>query len=852
MSFRDTWRTSGLPIHPALPAVCLALREAGQVVVHAPPGAGKTTIVPLALLEEPWRGQRRILMLEPRRLAARAAAHRMAQLLGEPVGLTVGYRTRLDTRVSGDTRIEVVTEGILTRMVQDDATLDGFAAVLFDEFHERSLNADLGLALVLHSRRLVRPDLRIVVMSATLDGTAVSRLLAGAPVVTTSGTAHHVETRYRPLATTGRRMPAHDPAFAAGVANAIGRALVDTPGDLLAFLPGAGEIRRVARALESESLPSSTDVIPLHGTLRPEEQDRAIRPSPIGRRKVVLATSIAETSLTIDGIRIVVDAGLSRRPRFSPRTGMSRLETVRVSRAAADQRRGRAGRTAPGVCHRLWDEAGNAELLPFVPPEILEGDLAPLALDLAVAGIADAGTLDWLDAPPATSLQQARELLRQLGAIDANGIATVHGREMASLGMHPRLAHMVVRTAHDGNGALACDVAALLGERDPLRGTGPRIDGTAGSPVSVDIRERIDAVHGRHPRSLSVDRGILQRAREQSRRWQAQVGVKDANRDGGAVGRVIALAFPDRVAQRRPGPAARYLLRNGTGAVLPDGDALARDAFLVIAETDGRKPEARVFLAASLSEADLAEVLADQVHEVEVVTWEEERGLTARLERCLGAIVLGSRVVRNPSPEATAGAVAAAIRRLGLDVLPWSEGAVRLRERLAFLHHHDAGWPDVSDAALLATLLASLEAELARVRSRDDLSRLDVTAALAALLTWEQRAALDRLAPTHFRAPTGSRVPIGYANPEGPVVSIRLQELFGTGETPTVLDGRVPVTLHLLSPAHRPVQVTRDLAGFWRSSYFDVRKDLRARYPKHPWPDDPRSAEPTTRARRRG
>jgi ATP-dependent helicase HrpB len=803
--------------------------------------------VPLALLAEPWRLDGRIVVLEPRRLAARAAASRMAQLLDEPVGRTVGYRTRLDSRVGRETRIEVVTEGILTRLVQEDPTLDGIAAVVFDEFHERSLNADLGLALVLHSRRLVRPDLRMVVMSATLDGAAVARLLDNAPVVTTSGRQYPVDTRHAPIVSSGRRTATHDPAFATGVAGVIARALRDEPGDLLAFLPGAAEIHRVASALEATTLPPSTEVMPLHGTMSSADQDRVIRPSPAGRRKAVLATSIAETSLTIEGVRIVVDAGFARRPRFSARTGMSRLETVRVSRAAADQRRGRAGRTEPGVCYRLWDEATDVELLSFVPPEILEGDLASLSLDLAVAGIADATTLDWLDPPPPAAMDQARELLHQLAAIDEHGRATAHGREMARLGMHPRLAHMVVRAATEGHGALACDLAALLGERDPMR---PAQRSASAPHAAVDIRERIDVVRERGP--ATVDRSIVQRVRDQSRRWQSQLGVRPRHDDRDAIGRILALAFPDRVARRRPGQAARYLLRNGSGAVIDVADALARDEYIVIAESDGRVPEARVYLAASTRLADIEDVFVDQVRDEEVATWDLERGVQARVERRLGAIVLESRVSRDPSPPVIADAIGAAMRRHGLDLLPWTEAAARLRERLRFLRHHDASWPDVSDDALATALLVPLQPELARVRSRADLARLDVVAALSSLLSWEQRSSLDRLAPTHFRAPTGSRIPVDYAEPGAPVVAIRLQEMFGTRQTPTVLDGGVPITLHLLSPAHRPVQVTRDLEGFWRSSYFDVRKDLRARYPKHSWPEDPLSAEPTTRARRRG
>lgn len=843
MTSRDAWRPSGLPIDAVLPEVLHALRDAGLVVVHAPPGAGKTTIIPLALLDQPWRDDRRIVLLEPRRLAARAAAHRMATLLGEPVGGTVGFRTRLETRVSGRTRIEVVTEGILTRMVLDDPTLESVGAVLFDEFHERSVNADLGLALVLHSRRLVRPDLRIGVMSATLDGTAVARLLDDAPVVTATGAEFPVDTRYRPIAPPGQRVAAHEARFTSGVAGAIRDTLDDSSGDVLVFLPGAPEIHRVTRAVEDAPLPAHVDLIPLHGSLQPAEQDRAIRPSPAGRRKVVLATSIAETSLTIDGVRIVVDGGLARRQRFSPRTGMSRLETMRVTRAAADQRRGRAGRTAPGTCYRLWSEEEQAALLPFVPPEIIEGDLAPFALDLAVAGVADPAELDWIDPPPAAALGQARELLHQLDALDERGAVTPHGREVATLGMHPRLAHMVIRAHREGLGALACDIAALLGERDPLRGQ---------ASSGADVRDRIDALRARSRHAAHADRGAIQRINEQSRRWRVQLGVPDESFDADSAGRVLALAFPDRVAQRRPGPSPRFLLRNGTGAILAEGDPMSAESFIVVAESDGRPPESRVYLAAPLPEPDLREELGNQVEAVDSVTWDPERGIVARADERLGAITLSSRTVARPDPSVVADAVAGAIRRHGLGLLPWREGATQLRERLAFIHAHDPSWPAMTNDALLVSLMASLEQELGAVRSRADLERVDVAGGLLSLLSWEQRSRVDRLAPTHYLAPTGSRVRVDYADPQAPAVSIRLQEMFGCEATPTVFEGRVPVTLHLLSPAHRPVQVTRDLAGFWRTSYFDVRKDMRARYPRHAWPDDPLRATPTTRARPRG
>lgn len=828
-----------LPIESSLEALREALKGAGAAVVHAPPGAGKTTIVPPALLNEPWLGAGRIVMLEPRRLAARAAAHRMAHLRGEAVGQTVGYRTRLDSRVSGATRIEVVTEGILTRILQHDPTLEAYGLVIFDEFHERSLQGDTGLALTLHSRRLVRSDLRVLVMSATLDGTAVARLLDNAPVVSSSGRQFQVETRYRPPPAGSRRDTVFDATFVAGVIRA---ALTETTGDVLVFLPGAPEIHRL-RDMLIPVVPHAVDVIALHGSLQPGEQDRAIAPSPQGRRKIVLATSIAETSLTIEGVMVVIDCGLTRRSRFSPRTGMSRLETIRVSRASADQRRGRAGRTGPGVCYRLWGEEEDIALQPFALPEILEGDLAPLALDLAAAGVTDPHELPWLDAPPAAAFSQAGELLRQLSALDERGRITPHGLSMSGLGMHPRLSHMVLRASDQGLGLLACELAAILGERDPLRGLR--------ETIGTDLRTRIDAL--RNPRQYpGADTGALRRASDQARRWRARLPERSGDRasvDANAIGRVLALAFPERLARRRPGSLPRFLLRNGTGATLPEGDSLGQESFLVLAESDGRVPEARAWLAAPLGEDDVEADFGEQIIASQRVEWDEEQGVRAWRERRLGALVLSSTSERNPDPALVAAAVGNAIARHGLDVLHWTDGARRLRQRIAFLHAHDPDWPDMSDAALLVSLLNRLHDDLGRVRSSRELRTLDVSAALQGMLDWSQRQRLDELAPTHFEAPTGSRLPIDYADPRAPSVSVRLQEMFGTRRTPMLLGGRVALTLHLLSPAQRPVQVTRDLAGFWHSSYYDVRKDLRARYPKHAWPDDPLTALPTKRAR---
>jgi len=828
---------SGLPIDGVLSELRAALDTSAAAVLQAPPGAGKTTIVPLALLDAGWLAGQRIVMLEPRRLAARAAAHRMASLLSEAVGRTVGYRIRLDVRISAATRIEVVTEGVLTRMLLHDPTLEGYGIVIFDEYHERSLQADVGLALTLHTKRLVRPDLRTLVMSATLDGGQVSQHLGAAPVIVSEGREFPVETRYGPPPRPGH--------IAGTVVAAVRRALREADGDVLVFLPGAPEIHRTMALLATQPLPQGVFVAPLFGLLSQEEQDRAIAASPPGRRKVVLATSIAETSLTIEGVRTVIDSGLARTARFSPRIGMTRLHTVRVSRAAADQRRGRAGRIAPGICFRLWHEDDDGQLRSAAPPEILEGDLVPLALDLAAAGIVDPLALTWLDAPPAAAYSQATELLRQLAALDDGKRITDHGRRMAAWGMHPRLAHMIIRATGEGLGALACDLAALLGERDVLRG--------AAEAADTDIRLRLDLLRERdssHSHSSALSGG-MQRIRAQSARWRSLAGAGPKDYDRDAAGRVLALAYPDRVARRRSGATPRYLLRNGLEATLPAGDALSVQPFLVIGESDGKQPHARAFLVAPLSMADVEANFADQIHTQDRVEWSDEAGLVrARRERRLGAIVLAERMIDEPDREAVATAIASAERRRGLTMLPWSEGARRLRERLGCLHHHDPSWPDVSDDALLTSLFTRLASQLGAVRSAGDLQNIDVHQALLALLSGEQHAQLERLVPTHFVAPSGSRIPIDYSEPDAPVAAVRLQEMFGCATTPSVLGGRVPLTLRLLSPAQRPVQVTRDLAGFWRTSYFEIRKDLRGRYPKHHWPDDPLVAVPTARAKR--
>jgi ATP-dependent helicase HrpB len=827
-----------LPIEESIPALLRALATNQAVVLQAPPGAGKTTRVPLALLDAPWLAGQRILMLEPRRLATRAAARRMAGTLGERVGDTVGFRVRGETRVGTGTRVEVVTEGVLTRLLHADLALESVGLLIFDEFHERSLQADLGLALALETQELLRPELRILVMSATLDGTAVSALLGNAPVVTSEGRRHAVDVRYVP-----RR---GDQRVEGAVAAAVRAALARDEGSVLAFLPGASEIRRTRDLLEATSLPPGVRVHPLYGDLPAEAQDAAIAPSQQGQRKVVLATSIAETSLTIDGVRVVVDGGLARVPRFSPRSGMARLETVRVSRASAEQRRGRAGRTASGVCYRLWAAEEDAGLLERSTPEILEADLAPLALDLAFAGVRDPRSLRWLDLPPAAALAQARELLIQLDALDGDGRITSHGRALAAFGLHPRLAHMLLRARELGQGATASVVAALVEERDVLRRDAVHRE--------ADLRLRVAVAGGESGSNHhDVDRDALRRVREQSRAWRMQLGLRPGEAvDEDATGWLLALAYPDRVARRRAGTEERYLLRNGLGATLDDSGALTGSAFLTVADVDGRLPYSRIYLAAPVDLSDIERLFGDQIVREDVVEWDAVPGsVTARRRARLGAIVLRDAPLRAPDDEAVAKTLLSAIERGDGLALRWSDSARRLRERLAFLHRLDSAWPDPGEAALASSMRDWLLPRLIGLRRRSEVEQLDLAAVLLDALTWEQRRALDRLAPTHIAVPSGSSVQVDYTDPDAPVLAVRLQEMFGLDETPRIAGGAVPLTLHLLSPARRPVQVTRDLAGFWRSSYFEVRKELRGRYPKHEWPEDPLSAAPTRRTKPR-
>ncbi|NJD09260.1 MAG: ATP-dependent helicase HrpB [Gemmatimonadetes bacterium] len=819
-----------LPVDQALPALRAALLEPGTAVLQAPPGAGKTTRVPLALLPEPWLAGRRILMLEPRRLAARAAARYLAAQLAQPLGHTIGYRMRGDTVVGPDTRIEVRTEGVLTRLLQRDPGLEGGGRVIFDEFHERSLHADLGLALACQARSLLRPDLRLLVMSATLAAEPVTRLLGSAPLIRTEGRTWPVELRY-----LDRPLPASPVTAAARFAL---RALERHPGDVLVFLPGSAEIRGAHEALRGAA--GAADIYPLHGMLPAEQQDRALRPSPPGRRKVVLATSIAETSLTIEGVTVVVDAGLMRVPRFSPRTGMTRLDTLRVSRSAADQRAGRAGPHGPGTCYRLWTPAEHAALRAHAPPEILEADLAPLALELAVWGARDPAELAWLDPPPAGALAQATELLRDLGALDPAGRVTAHGRALAALPAHPRLAHLLLRAKALGCTGLAADLAALLEERDPFQQGGDLPD--------PDLRLRLDAIRSGQG---TGDRATLQRIRREAERWRHRLGGDPGPPDHHAAGLLLALAYPDRIGQRRPGSPERVLLRNGRGALLAATGALSAAEYLVAAQLEDRGREARIFLAAPLERADLERHFAADIRIERRLEFDPQAGVVrARELRVLGALVLAESVPRDVAAEGFTAVLLEALRERGLALLDWSAEAARLRQRLAFLHRlAPADWPDVSDAALCARLEEWLLPFAPAARSVAELRRIDLAAALLTLLAWPERRRLDELAPTHWQVPSGSRIRIDYSDPDSPVLAVRLQELFGATDTPRIAAGRALLTLHLLSPALRPVQVTRDLASFWRDAYFEVRKDLKGRYPRHFWPEDPLGAPPTRRTR---
>ncbi len=824
---------SPLPIDAALPELTAALRGRNAAVLVAPPGAGKTTRVPLVLAEEPWAKGRRILVLEPRRLAARAAAERMAKTLGERVGERVGLRVRFGSKISARTRIEVVTEGVFTRLVLDDPMLEGVAAILFDEFHERSLDADLGLALARDVQQGLREDLRLLVMSATIDGACVASLLGDAPVIAAKGRAFPVETRY-----LGRDARPIEPQ----IADAIVRAMRPDTGSLLAFLPGAAEIRR-AKALLDGRFDPSVDVVALYGALAADEQVRVIEPAAPGRRKIVLATSIAETSITIEGVRIVIDSGLARVPRYEPGVGVTRLETVRVSRAAADQRRGRAGRTEPGICYRLWDEPQTAALEPFSRPEILSADLSSLALDLAAWG-SGPENLAFLDPPPRPALTEAKALLAELGAIDGDGRITEEGKKLRRLPLPPRLARMVVDAAAEGAALLAAEIAVLIGER-----------GLAGD--DVDLTHRLAAFH--RDRSLRA-----REARAMAQRWTEIAKADDGPlaesppsplKGGGelSIGALLALAYPERIAKNRGGVAGAFVLANGRGAQVDPASPLAREPCLAVAELGGSAAAGRILLAAPIGLAEIEARFADRIVTREDIAFDPANAsLRLRRLRRFGAITLSEQPMPAAAIEGAARILAEGIARLGIDRLRWTKALRQWRDRVMFLRASEGDdWPDLSDAALAATVNAWLGPSLAAKTALRDIAAEELEQALSALLPWPLQRRLEAEAPTHFEAPTGSRVPIDYQADGGPKIAIRVQELFGLDRHPAIAGGKIPLAIELLSPAHRPVQTTRDLPGFWRGSYAAVRAEMRGRYPKHPWPDDPLAAPATRRAKPR-
>ncbi|MBB4426744.1 ATP-dependent helicase HrpB [Bradyrhizobium sp. CIR48] len=815
-----------LPIDAVLDDLSRTLEANNAAVLVAPPGAGKTTRVPLALLDAPWAKDKKIIVLEPRRIAARASADRMAKSLGERAGETVGYRVRFGSKISRTTRIEVVTEGIFTRQILDDPELSGVAAVLFDEFHERSLDADMGLALARDAQTGLREDLRILVMSATLDGARVAKLLGDAPVVESEGRAFPVETRY-----LGRKA---DVPIERQMADAIASALRADSGSVLAFLPGAAEIRRTQNFLSERVQDASIEIVPLFGALDAAVQDRAIAPAPKGTRKVVLATSIAETSLTIEGVRIVVDSGLARVPRYEPDIGLTRLETVRAARAAVDQRRGRAGRTEPGICYRLWDEPQTASLAPYTQPEILSADLSSLVLDLAQWGVSDPAALSFLDPPPAPAWKEAKSLLSELNALDGDGRITAEGKSLRALALPPRLARMIVDSHRAGEGEAAAEIAAIITER-----------GLGGD--SVDLEHRRDQFRrDRSPRAGS--------ARDLARRWASQVAAseKAGPQDDLSTGLMLAYAFPDRVARNRGNGS--FVLANGRGAAVEQTSSLARAPYIAIGEMTGTAASGRILLAAQITESEIERHFAEHIESADEISFDRgAMALRARRKRVLHAITL-SEATRAVSPsEDTARIFAEGLIAAGLDRLPWSKAAKQWRDRVMFLRKAEGdSWPDLSDDGLIARRDDWLVPALYDKIALKDISPGDLSDALMALLPWEMRARLEREAPTHFEAPTGSVLAIDYEAEQGPTIAVRLQELFGLNSHPSIAAGKVPLVLELLSPAQRPVQVTRDLPGFWRGSYAAVRSDLRGRYPRHPWPDDPASAAPTRRAKPRG
>ncbi|SIN71300.1 ATP-dependent helicase HrpB [Halodesulfovibrio marinisediminis] len=827
---------SPLPIDSSLSEIVSTLAKSPNCVLHAPPGAGKTTRVPLALLKKFHLDEKKIIMLEPRRLAARTAAARLANTLGEQVGKTIGYRIKNDTKISSETKIEVVTEGVLTRIIQNDPELSAYSCIIFDEFHERSIHADLGLALAIEIQEALRDDLRILVMSATLDTQEVATLLGDCPIISSKGKSYPVTIKHVPLPQmVASRIDQNIPALLTHIAKTIQYAIANDEGSILVFLPGAGEIKRVADMLQS-TLPPDVDIAPLYGNLPQRQQDEAILPAKTGRRKVVLATSIAETSLTIEGIRIVIDSGLSRSSRFSPATGMNRLVTETVSIAAATQRTGRAGRLESGICYRLWSEVQENSFRAFASPEIKEADLAPLSLELAQWGACGENgvhALAWLDTPPTSSYRQALTLLQQLGTLNTDFSITDHGKAVAALPLHPRLAHMIISAHLNGYGRTACTLAAVLSER--AKGT--------------DLRHLIEQANS--------NQGISKTAQHLCKLLNIPSTEKlDSDKTGAS----LALAYPDRIGKLRDNSRTEYKLTNGRRAQLTEESPLAGTPFIVVAELNDAHATSRIWQCAPIDFDDIHTLFHNEIQERSRVEWDERNASVSTLQtEQLGDLILSQQSSTEASEEQILSALLDGIRTLGIDALPWTKEATRLRERLAFMHIHSQQltstadcyeWPDVSNKALLNSLETWLAPYLAGMRKKADLRKLDLETILLSSLEWAQQTALQKLAPSHFTVPSGSNIRIDYSDPTSPVLPVKLQEMFGATQTPSIANGKVSLTVHLLSPAGRPLQVTRDLISFWENGYPSVRSEMRGRYPKHPWPDNPLTAEPTRKTKR--
>jgi len=819
------------PINEILPDLKVKLEKELVIILQAPPGAGKSTILPLELLNEKWLFGKKILLLEPRRLATRSVANRMADLLNESIGETIGYRIRFENKISKNTKIEVVTEGILTRMLQNDNALDDVGLVIFDEFHERSLNADLALALCYQVQQVLRNDLRILIMSATLDGAKLSSLLNNAPILTSEGRQYPVSIQY---INSDEKIYLH-----LRMANAIKKALRENKGDILAFLPGAGEILRTQQILEEEN--SEISVQPLYGDLSQQKQQEAILPHPQGKRKVVLATSIAETSLTIEGITVVIDSGYSRSPRYDIQTGLTRLETIKVTKDAADQRAGRAGRLGPGTCYRLWSEGSHIHLIPNRKPEILEADLTPLMLELSQWGIQNINELLWLTPPPLAAVSQAKELLNQLGALQNNKI-TARGKEMLQMPTHPRLAHMLIEAKNFEKNkprehfiALATDLAATLEERDPLN-----------KESGADLSLRIELLRKyRAGERVNADRRVLDRIERLAQSWRKLLRIEMDNTAPNIfnIGKLLATAYPERIAKRTDKNSLRYRLANGRMVKLAETDALAQEEWLAVAHLDAGTNEGKIFLAAAFDSNDLFELAEER----QTISWDKERGMViGAIEKRVGNLILETKAITKIDDTQRIQVLCDVIRENGLKILNWNESQEDFQARVLSLREWrpNDNWPDVSSEHLLETLEEWLSPYLNKINKQSELQKLDFTQILHSILPWELSQKLDKLAPSKMEVPTGSLIKLSYFNDGSKIeMAVRLQEVFGLFETPSVNEGKNKILLHLLSPGYKPVQITQDLKSFWEKTYFEVRKELLSRYPKHHWPENPLTAE---------